>query len=181
MAGGLYLFKIKPQAEPVTNNSNAATPNAPSAPNAETTPVAKPSAVPPLPVTSEVTSEMKPVPAPDSPLPSFVTASGHDSNYSLQAPGWERYIDAARDVRIYRVAGRIKAIQVRAAKNRDIAESFMQTALREVTDSSEYTLISSERKEGFTIQRNSVGTRASLTVYRMQPSNKISAFVVQFE
>ena len=114
-------------------------------------------------------------------MPSFVTVSGRDSTYPARAPGWERYLDAARDVRIYRVDGRIKAIQVLAAKNRVVADSFMQTALREVAGSGEYKLISSERKGGFTIQRNSAGPQTKLTVYRMQPSNKISAFIVHFE
>ena len=90
-------------------------------------------------------------------------------------------VDKARDIRIYRVAGQIKAVQVLAANNQMLTDSFMQTALREVAGSSEYKPISSERKDGFIVQRNSAGSRAKLTVYRIQSSNKISAFVVHLE
>ncbi|MFZ4854905.1 MAG: response regulator [Desulfuromonadaceae bacterium] len=181
MAGGLYLFKRKPMEQTAADISRAVAPTGTSALGDEALPLVKPSAAPPLPITKGMTSEAKPAPSADSPLPSFITLSGRDSSYPAQTPGWERYVDTAHDVRVYRVAGKIKAIQVRAAKSRVIADSFMQTALREVADTGEYTLISSERKEGFTIQRNSAGPRAKLTVYRMQPSNKISAFVVLFE
>jgi CheY-like chemotaxis protein len=181
MAGGVYLFKRKPLEQPAADIVKAAAPTGTSTPGAAAPPVVKPPAAPPLPIAKEKVSEAKPAPSAVSPLPSFVTLSGRDSTYTGKAPGWERYVDAARDVRIFRVAGRIKAIQVRAAKNRVIADSFMQTALREVADTGEYKLISSERKEGFVIQRTSAGPRAKLTVYRTQPSNKISAFVVHFE
>ena len=128
-----------------------------------------------------ITSQAKPVPALNSPLPSFVTVSGRDKEYSVKNPGWERYVDSKHDVRIYRLAGKIKAVQVLAAKSQVIASSFMRTALREVSGRSEYKEISREVKEGFLIQRNSVGPKSKLTVYRMQPSEKISAFVVKLE
>jgi hypothetical protein len=143
--------------------------------------VVTPAAAPTLPVTKEIPRVAKPNPAAESPLPSFVTVSGRDGTFSARNPGWERYIDKVRDIRIYRVAGAIKAIQVLAVKNQVVADSFLHTALREVAGSSEYKPVSTERKEGFTIQRNSVGPGAKLTVYRMQPSNKISAFVVHLD
>ena len=181
MAGGLYLFKRKPLEQPAADIVKAAAPTGISTPGAAAPPVVKPPAAPPLPIAKVIAPEAKPASSAVSPLPSFATLSGRDSTYSGKAPGWERYVDAAHDVRIYRVAGRIKAIQVRAAKNRAIADSFMQTALREVAGTGEYKFISSERKEGFIIQRNSAGPRAKLTVYRTRPANKISAFVVLFE
>jgi hypothetical protein len=184
VAGGLYLFKKKPQAPPVSDGAKTAAPVATPTPGAKTPVAVKQPAVPSPPSPPDkkaITSQAKPVPALNSPLPSFVTASGLDKEYSAKNPGWERYVDSKYDIRIYRLAGKIKAIQVLAAKSQVIAGSFMRTALREVSGRSEYKEISREVKEGFLIQRNSVGPKSKLTVYRMQSSEKISAFVVKLE
>ena len=184
VAGGLYLFKKKPQTPPVSDGAKTAAPVATPTPGAKTPLAVKQPAVPSPPSPPDkkaITSQAKPVPALNSPLPSFVTVSGRDKEYSVKNPGWERYVDSKHDVRIYRLAGKIKAVQVLAAKSQVIASSFMRTALREVSGRSEYKEISREVKEGFLIQRNSVGPKSKLTVYRMQPSEKISAFVVKLE
>ncbi len=184
VAGGLYLFKKKPQTPPVSDGAKTAAPVATPTPGAKTPLAVKQPAVPSPPSPPDkkaITSQAKPVPALNSPLPSFVTVSGRDKEYSVKNPGWERYVDSKHDIRIYRLAGKIKAVQVLAAKSQVIASSFMRTALREVSGRSEYKEISREVKEGFLIQRNSVGPKSKLTVYRMQPSEKISAFVVKLE
>jgi cytoskeletal protein RodZ len=178
VSGGLYLVNFNQETPPVSNTPKTAAPTATPATSAK---IVKPPETSSLPAKKEVTSSAKPAPAVDSPLPSFVTVSGRDSKYPARAPGWERYVDKKRDVRVYRVAGKIKAVQVLAAKNQVVADSFMQTALREVAGSSAYKPISSERKDGFVIQRNSAGPKAKLTVYRIESSNKISAFVVNLE
>ena len=90
-------------------------------------------------------------------------------------------MDSVRDIRIYRSGGKIKALQILAAKGQVITDSFMQTALNEVAGSSKHTSTSREVKQGFVIQRYSVGATARLIVYRTQQSGKISAFVVQLD
>jgi PAS domain S-box-containing protein len=185
LAGGWYLFKVKPKSPLILDRSNKATPTATPKPVAKTPDAVKSSVAPVSAPTPASTQANKPVqtgaPKPVLTVPSFITVSGRDSKYSVENPGWERYVDAKHDIRIYRDTGQIKAVQVLAAKNQMIAEPFMQNVLLEVAGSDKYTFRSSELKEGFVIQRNSIGPQSRLNVYREKVTNKISAFVVQFE
>lgn len=178
VGGGWYLFAKKPNALLVWGRAKTVAPVV--APGAAAPAESKqPAAAPP--VQNVATSAARPAPAPASSVPSFVPVNGRDSGFSARKPGWERYVDAAHDIRIYRASGRIKAIQVMALKGHVIQETFLQSALREVAGSSAYILRSRERKQGFVIQRCSVGPRSDLLVYRQQPSDTISAFVVSLE
>ena len=62
-----------------------------------------------------------------------------------------------------------------------MADAFMRRVLTEVTGRSDYVLASSEEKQGFVLQRNKIGERTWLTIYRNQSSHKIVAFVVQMD
>lgn len=177
-AAGWYLFDVKPRSLLFWKSS---TPSVSSvAPAAIAAAEVKPSSVAPV-VQRQQTSAAQPVPAASPSLPSFIPAAGRDSGFSAGKPGWERYVDAAREVRVYRANGRIRAIQVMAAKGREITDAFMQAALGEVTGSSEYAVRSSEQKQGILIQRCTVGPRSDLLVYRKAQSGTISAFVVSLE
>src|SRR6185369_10497708 len=94
-----------------------------------------------------------------SPLPSFVAAGRLDSSFSIRKPGWERYVAKTYESRIYRTGGHIKAVQVLAGTDKPISETFLDSALKEITGSSDFTVISKEQKKGFLIQRGSAGKK----------------------
>ena len=178
VTGGWYLFKMKQKLSLPADQSKktaSSVSTTPAKPRTEK-PVAVKPPVAPAPANKKTMTD---VPKSDLTVPSFVTVSGRDSRFSVGNAAWERYVDAKYDIRIYREAGRLKAVQVLAAKGHVIVESFMRDALHEVAGSSDYKRTSSETKEGFLIQRYSVGASSRLVVYRELQSNKISAFVVQ--
>ena len=178
VTGGWYLFKMKQKLSLPADQSKktaSSVSTTPAKPRTEK-PVAVKPPVAPAPANKKTMTD---VPKSDLTVPSFVTVSGRDSKFSVGNAAWERYVDAKYDIRIYREAGRLKAVQVLAAKGHVIVESFMRDALHEVAGSSDYKRTSSETKEGFLIQRYSVGASSRLVVYRELQSNKISAFVVQ--
>ena len=165
-----------PTPVPVSSPAPAPTP----APTAKM-PIAEKKPAPPPVVNETIAAKTALTPTADSPLPSFVKQGGRDKEFPARNPGWERYVDAMREVRIYRTSGKIRAVQVMAGKGQVLTESFMRTALHEVAGSSKLRLTSREVKQGFVIQRHSVGVNSRLIVYRTQQSGKISAFVAQLD
>jgi hypothetical protein len=116
-----------------------------------------------------------------APLPTFVSEKGRDSAFSSHKPGWERYVDSQRDIRIFRQGGRIKALQVLAAPGQVISEGFFKTALKEMTGSVDVAPGSRRRQQGFLTERSRVGQHADLLIYRTIQSKAIFAFVVSID
>ncbi len=114
-------------------------------------------------------------------LPSFVRTDKRDDTYTAKKPGWERYVGKTQEVRIFRSDDRIKAVQVIAGKGSTVPKDFLQTVLKEVTGSGEFSLGDREQKQGFRgylIQRGNVNNKADLVLYRNKKSDAIAAFVV---
>lgn len=124
----------------------------------------------------------RPVLSQSRPLPSFVSLQGRDYSFSTGKPGWERYLDNNREVRIFRVSGQIVAVQVLTRPGREIADSFLKSALKELTGNNEFTTVSYEQRERGVIQRGRVGRKADLLVYhRTNRTGAIVAFVMVFD
>ena len=110
-------------------------------------------------------------------LPSFVMASQRDFAYSKQKPGWERYLGKQLEYRIFRSGEKIKALQIMAAGTEPVSEIFLKEALKEFAGTSDYKILSKEKKQGYLIQRGNVGAKVDLMIYRTQ-KGLIRAFVV---
>jgi len=113
------------------------------------------------------------------PLPGFVPAEARDGSFAK--PGWERYVDAEHDVRVYRAKGRIRAVQVIAVKDRAIPVTFLKTVLKEMTGGSESGPVSLEKSGGYLIKRCRAGQKGDLVVYYQEPAKVIRAFVVSMD
>lgn len=109
-------------------------------------------------------------------LPGFIPQAGRDGSYSSQHPGWERYLSAETDFRLFRAGTEIKAVQVLAAKNRSIPDKVVRSVLKEFTGSAEYQIVSQTRKQGILILSGSGVHKADIKIYKKNGS--ISAFVV---
>jgi CheY-like chemotaxis protein len=114
-------------------------------------------------------------------LPSFVPVNGRDASFSTQRPGWERYVDSRRDVRVFRQSGRIKALQVIAPPGQVITEASVKSALRELTGNADFVSGSRERQGNYLLQRSRVGQRGGVLLYRKIPAEAIVAFVVSLD
>lgn len=130
------------------------------------------------------TAVSKPAPAGGAGLPSFVSQKTKDTTYTTRKPGWERFVDPSREVRIFRTGDRIKAVQIMAGKGKTIDKTFLESVLQELAGTNTYTLGQRERKQGYQgylVQHGSVGNKAELIVYRKKTSDAIVAFVVSLD
>ena len=112
-------------------------------------------------------------------LPLFIPQAGLDNSFSSLKPGWERYVDASFDFRIYRIADKIKALQVLGVNNHAISEAKLKSILIELLGDGEYRVKSREQKLGYHILRATVGQKAELLIYRKKTT--IRAFVVSLD
>jgi len=83
------------------------------------------------------------------------------------------------EYRVYRTAGKIKALQVLGIKNRSISEPKLKSILIELLGDSEYRVNSRDKKHGYDISRASVGQKAELLMYRNKST--LRAFVVSLD
>lgn len=112
-------------------------------------------------------------------MPSFIPKTGLDSSFVAQNPGWERYIDTELEFRVYRAAGKIKALQVLGVKNHVISDSKLKSILIELLGDGEYIIKSRERKFGYHVSRAIIGNKSELLIYRKKST--IRAFVVSLD
>lgn len=164
MGGGLYLVRQKtPITQPVVKDLPPAIVPAP---------VTQPAALEPVVQNSTVTSQ-KPVTVV---LPSFIPLEGHDRLYASEKPGWERYVGAESEFRVFCSADKLKAVQVLATKGHVISESRLRAILIELAGTGDYQITSREQKDGFQVSRATVKRKTELLIYRKK--NAMLAFVV---
>lgn len=138
---------------------------------AKTAPVPVPTPVTPKPVPPPV-----PQPVAQPSLPSFIPRDGHDSSFAASKPGWERYVGADAEFRLFSDSGRLKAVQVLAVKDGKISDQMLKSVLLEFVGSSEYKVISATTKAGVQIENGTIVNKAEVVVYRK--SGSVKAFVV---
>jgi hypothetical protein len=168
LGGGGYLIKRNPH---LMQDFGGKTPPV-NVPAAGTQPV------PAVPVEQKpVSTVQRPNPAV---LPSIIPLTGHDPSFASQKPGWERYVGADSEFRVFRSGGKFKAVQVLSTDGGVISESKLKSLLTDLTGSGEYRVTSQEQKHGFHVSRATiVNGKADLLIYRKKSS--IHAFVVSFE
>lgn len=113
-------------------------------------------------------------------LPAFIPSGGRDVSFRSKEPGWERYVGAGYEYRLYRKGGRIGAIQVFASKGGQISPKRIETILKELTASTDYTTVSSkEEQAGFKITQGKVGEKADILIYRKRDT--VRALVISLK
>jgi hypothetical protein len=157
--GGWYLVQQKPNL--ISLNSK------PKPPAEATVPVAP------------KTAEQVPQKAGQSSLPSFIPLAGHDSSFAANKPGWERYVGAEYECRVFFSAGKLKAVQVLAAKGHEIPESMLKSVLKELTGTSEYRVTTQDQKHGLQILHATVLKKADVMIYRKK--TVVQALVVSLD
>ncbi|MFA7059787.1 MAG: hypothetical protein WC156_03090 [Pedobacter sp.] len=122
---------------------------------------------------------------PDSPrltaLPDFIPRSRLDKKYSRANPGWERYKGKYTEFKIYYENDTIKMIQVIDHGGQGVPESFMKGVLRQLSKKPVFIMNSSEKKDGYEIQRGQVAENLSIVYYRDEKGGKLRAFVATWK
>lgn len=114
-------------------------------------------------------------PTPDL-LPAFIPRSGHDKGYAAKHPGWESYTGRQFNFRVFKVGGKLKALQVIAGRGSVIPSSLVNTVLTELAGSSNYQVRSRENNSGFLVSKGIVADKADLIFYKKRDT--LRAFVV---
>jgi len=116
-----------------------------------------------------------------SELPEFIPRYGFDKHYGTTNPGWERYKGQVTEFRVLREAEAIKAIQVIDRGGQGVPESFMKGVLRQVAKNPVFTVETSEKKEGYEIQRGRISGNIKVVFYRDEQGGKLRAFVIGWQ
>lgn len=116
-----------------------------------------------------------------SDLPDFIPRYGVDKQYGITNPGWERYKGQVTEFKVLREGKTIKAIQVIDRGGQGVPESFMKGVLRQVSKKPVFTVETSEKKEGYEIQRGRVTDSLRVVYYRDEEGGKLRAFVMTWQ
>lgn len=119
--------------------------------------------------------------APPASLPDFIPRSGLDKHFSAANPGWERYKGKVTEFKVYRESQIIKAIQVIDRGGRGVPESFMKGVMRQVVKKPVFTVETTEKKDGYEIQRGHVADNLKVVYYRDAKGGMLRAFVISWQ
>lgn len=178
---GAYLFRDHPRVQSLYRSLVPTAQQAQSEKgSADRAMVSAPPQVSPSPQQA-VSSASKPSAVAVHPVPPFISVNSRDRDFSTRKPGWERYVDAQHDIRLFRQGDRIKAIQVIALPGQAITEGFMKTVLNDVAGSNVVSSGSQQQKQGYLILNSRVGQHADVQVYRAMDSKAILGLVVSLD
>jgi len=143
-----------------------------------TKPLATQVAAKPVPVAKQA-APLNPTPVKKR-LPSAIPLNTPDPAHSPAHPGWQCYKTEAMEFRVFRKENTVRAIQVITRSKNAIADNFFTSFLGEIADRDSYKVQSGDKKNGFYVEKGSVGSTAEVLVYRKRPAGEIRAFVVAY-
>lgn len=111
-------------------------------------------------------------------LPTFIPRAALDTSYATANPGWERYTTKDVEFRVYRMADAIKAIQIIALAGSTFSDTFLQDIQRQLTSNPTFVRISSEKTEGYTIERGKLSDTIKAVYYRDGNGKNLKAVVL---
>jgi hypothetical protein len=114
-------------------------------------------------------------------LPVFIPRAGLDKSYSTANPGWERYKGVVTEFKVFREGESIKAIQVIDRGGQGVPDAFMKMVLQQLTKIPSYAVVSSEKKDGYEIQRGQVADNLKVVYYRDAEGGRLRAFVMTWQ
>ena len=114
-------------------------------------------------------------------LPDFIPRTALDKTYTSTNPGWERYKGQVTEFKVFREGNSIKAIQIIDRGGNGVPESFMKAALRQVSKNPAFVMESTEKKEGYEIQRGHLAENLKVMYYRDVQGGKLRAFVLTWQ
>jgi flagellar FliL protein len=113
-------------------------------------------------------------------LPAFVRSEWRDTLYTVQHPGWERYVSPKADIRIYRKNGMIKALQGISPGRRGFSDVYLTQMLNQAGIEGPLPSSKDSSENGFLVKTFVLPGIAELVTYQVQGSAQIKAFVLEF-
>lgn len=139
----------------------------------EKTPATQPAAIAP--------AELKPVTTRLSRLPEFIPRENRDKEYSKSNPGWERFKGKKTEYKVFRENDSIKAIQVINRDGKGISQALIQDLLKQMVTNPKFVLESTEKKDGYEIQRGRLSEDVTAVYYRDAEDARLRAIVVTWK
>ena len=129
---------------------------------------------PPPPVVISIAPEL-------TALPRFIPAYGLDKNYNAAHPGWDLYVGNVTEFKVLREAQKIKAIQVIDRGWRGLTDPFLKRAFGQLVKNPSFSVYTSEKKEGYKIQRGRMADNVKAVYYREEKSGLLRAFALTWQ
>lgn len=113
-------------------------------------------------------------------LPSFIPTTGIDPAYRIAHPGWERYTSAAREYKVFRESGALKAIQILDRQGAGISPAFFSSVIQKLAKVRDYRTVSREIKGDFLVKKGKLSASAEIILYKNRSDTTLHAFVIYF-
>jgi len=145
-------------------------------------PAAAPAAKQPVtPAPALAPPAVKPAPAPGvKALPQFLAGTKADAAYGKAHPGWQRFIGARAEYKLFKEAERYKAIQVIALSGQSISDQIYRDVLLGFGGINSYQLQSSQEKGAYVIEQGVAQGGVNLTIYRNKKDLSIKGLVLYY-
>jgi CheY-like chemotaxis protein len=113
-------------------------------------------------------------------LPQFLRGVTLDHAYAKAHPGWQRYVGARAEYKLYQEGGLYKALQVIALTGQTVPEDIMKKALQEFGGIDSYQVQSTERKQHFLVDHGRARGNLAVTVYRRINDRRVKGLVLYY-
>lgn len=143
-------------------------------------------AAPPVPPSAPVrpVPRVVPAPLPAAPapkLPGFIPGNALDKHYGETHPGWERYVTATTEFKVYRERSALKALQVVDRSGEGVRPRFFTQVVQEMSGVRDYRLETKEQKGDYLIKKGRLSAKSRVILYKIKPDTILRAFVIYFE
>lgn len=180
LAAAVAVVQLMPASTPAPGTPPAAAPNAVPT-QAKQSPTGTRTVPSPPAATAAPPAPAAPVEALRDPLPSFVPSDRRDAAYAAANPGWERYLDAGHEYKVFWENGKLKAVQVIDRSGSGLSPTFFTTAMKELAGVRDYRLASREVKDNYLVKKGSLGKAGSIIIYKNKADSVLQAFVIHFD
>jgi len=111
-------------------------------------------------------------------IPAFIPQGRIDGTYASAHPGWDRYVDDAKEYLVYRDKGAIKAVQIIALRQGALSDAFVRSSVQEISGSGTYQVGYRSEKDGYLVEKGIAKGNIELAIYRKGVTGEIRALVV---
>lgn len=111
-------------------------------------------------------------------LPPVVTQAKLDPSYGKTNPGWQRYVGAGVEYKLFREAELYKAVKVIALNGDAIPGPLLKRVLLEFSGVDTYLVKSTGEKGDYLVEQGVTKSGLALTAYRKKGDHRVKAFVL---
>jgi len=112
-------------------------------------------------------------------LPAVIRPEWRDPSYARANPGWDRYVSAGYEFKVFRENGFIRALQVVSTAKQGITDSFLGALLREMGHGGPLPEGTVEKRDGFLVKKVVIDGFAELVTYREEGAERAKALVLE--